>query len=332
MGDRRWFTEALGIRWRRKPAVTLAVTLAACTLAAVAVTGWFLAHPRDAEPRSSLLRQVHVLRRVPQHVGERRVWLSDPHAYERTAVVLPNLEIRVPILMYHDMNDLPGNNLGMAPDQFQQEIRFLYDHGFHTINFGQLYAALYYGYQLPNRPILLTFDDGYQSVYTVAYPTLRHYHFQGTVFMISGWVGLHGKYPMLTWAELRMMEQSGVMDVESHTVHHLDLSRLSNAEVQAELIDSAVTLSAHLRHPVRYFCFPSGRYTAQTLMDLRKDGYWLAVTERPGYASLADGPYTLRRIRIWEGMPMSDFESALAPSLSTPETDLSFAHPHGPGA
>lgn len=74
-------------------------------------------------------------------------------------------QVRVPILLYHELNYLPRNSLGMAPGQFESEVEFLHQNDFHTITMEQLYAALYQRRPLPHRPILLTFDDGYKSVY-----------------------------------------------------------------------------------------------------------------------------------------------------------------------
>jgi peptidoglycan/xylan/chitin deacetylase (PgdA/CDA1 family) len=243
-------------------------------------------------------------------------WFASPDLYARTRATIVNRSIRVPILMYHDITYLPHNSLGMSPHQFDAEMKYLYNHDFHTINLGQLYAALYHGYSLPSRPIVLTFDDGYESVYSNAYPILKQYGFQGTVFMISGFVGHRGRHPFLTWRELLEMERSRVIDVESHTVHHIDLATANNAQIQYELQVSAATLEHHLHHPIRYFCYPSGQFRPETLTDLRRDGYLLATTEHPGYASSSDGPYELRRLRVYEDMPLSTFAAMLQESLN----------------
>ncbi|MBX6352147.1 MAG: polysaccharide deacetylase family protein [Thermoflavifilum sp.] len=242
-------------------------------------------------------------------------WHASPDAYARTHIVTLNRHVEVPVLMYHAVSYLPGNSLGMAPGQFAAEMQWLHDHGFHPINLGQLYAAFYRGYTLPPRPVVLTFDDGYESVYTSAFPVLERYHFPATIFMISGAVGHHGRLQMLSWSELAQMEASALIDVESHTVHHLDLASAPPSTVQTELVDSAQTLSAHLHHPVLYFCYPSGRFNATVEADLKADGYLLAFTELPGYAQATQGPYALHRIRVWEGESLAGFAAALAPSL-----------------
>jgi peptidoglycan/xylan/chitin deacetylase (PgdA/CDA1 family) len=82
--------------------------------------------------------------------------------------------------------------------------------------------------KLPSRPIVITFDDGYESTYTNAFPVLRKYGFHATVFMVSGFVGRHG---FLTQQELITMQKTGLVDIESHTVDHKNLARLPQSQV-----------------------------------------------------------------------------------------------------
>lgn len=273
---------------------------------------------------STMAAKVHTrtTHKPPRPVG----WFASPQRYGATAAVYAGrlgaaraqvqaqsqVQVQVPILMYHDLDYLPGNNLGMAPGQFATEMQYLYQHGFHPINLGQLYAGLYAHSPLPAHPVVVTFDDGYASVFTKAYPILKQYRFQATTFMISGWVGLNGTFRMLSATQLKTMQQNGVIDVESHTVHHLDMGYVSSQTAQYELHKSAVTLQQIVGHPILYFCYPSGGYHSQTLSLLKKDGYLLAVTERSGYASPQDNPLELPRLRIFEGMSLPGFAALLS--------------------
>ncbi|QSO50939.1 polysaccharide deacetylase family protein [Alicyclobacillus curvatus] len=244
------------------------------------------------------------------------LWFASPLNYEPVKAVSVDAHVSVPVLMYHDITYLKNNSLGMSATQFDSEMTWLYQHGFHPINLGQLFGAFYHGYKLPSRPIVITFDDGYKSVYSNAFPELQKYHFQATVFMITGAVGRTTGFPELSWSDLQAMESSGLVDVESHTVHHIALSLASAAVQQAELVDSANTLQTHLRHPILYFCYPSSNYNQQTMQDLKTNGYLLAFTEHPGYANSTQGPYQLHRLRVWEDMPLQDFAGMLSTSLS----------------
>jgi peptidoglycan/xylan/chitin deacetylase (PgdA/CDA1 family) len=246
-------------------------------------------------------------------------WIADPVNYQQTKTMTINPHVSVPILEYHEARYTPGNVITLKPGQFEAEVEWLHSHGFHTINFGQLYAAMYYGYKLPSRPVVLTFDDGYESVYLDVFPILKKYGYQATVFAISGDVhdepNRSVKYPKLTTDELRIMQQSGVFDIESHTVHHVDLSTVSSRVADAELRQSADDLERIVGHPIRFFCYPYGHYTRETVALVKKNGYLLATTQHTGYANLSQGALTLDRICIYSYDSLTTFAEKLTPSL-----------------
>lgn len=246
-------------------------------------------------------------------------WVADPVNYEQTKTMKINTHVSVPILEYHEAKYTPGNVITLKPGQFLSEVKWLHSHGFHTINFGQLYAAMYYGYKLPPRPILITFDDGYESVYLDAFPILKKYGYQATVFVISGDVhdepNRSVKYPKLTTGELKIMQQSGVFDIESHTVHHTDLSKVSTKVADEELRQSAESLARIVEHPIKFFCYPYGHYKAETIALVKKNGYLLATTQHTGYANLSQGALTLDRICIFSYDTLKTFAEKLEPSL-----------------
>src|SRR4051794_35891604 len=169
----------------------------------------------------------------------------------------------VPILMYHYVRvnpvarDKEGADLSVTPQHFAQQMNLLYSSGFHTITLDDLTGAILWGENLPPNPVILTFDDGYEDLYTVAYPILEQYGFKATSFVITGRVGKGG---YLTWDEMRGMEASGLVQFESHTVSHVEMTAVPLARAQRELANSKATLEKQLGMTVRYFCYPSGRY------------------------------------------------------------------------
>jgi peptidoglycan/xylan/chitin deacetylase (PgdA/CDA1 family) len=247
-------------------------------------------------------------------------WVQDPRNYYETQNVVINKAVSVPILEYHEAKYVPGDIATLKPGQFLSEIEWLHRHNFHTINFGQLYAAMYHGYKLPPRPIILTFDDGYESVYFNVYPLLKKYHDQAALFVIAGYT--HEKpdrkkeFPNLTIPELREMQASGLVDVEDHTMTHPDLRTLSESKAQYEIHGSAQVLEKIVNHPMLFFCYPDGGYTQETISLVRKAGYLLAVTQNGGYANWRQGPWTLHRISVLDFTTLQDFAKKLSPSLS----------------
>lgn len=216
----------------------------------------------------------------------------------------------IPVLMYHAIESLPGNSLGVPPEQFAEEMKYLQEQGYQTLSV-ERFAALInnpQGTLLPPRPILLTFDDGYADNYRTAWPILQQYGFVGTFFIVSASVGPG----MMTWDNLRDLAQHG-NSIGSHSVHHYDLTKLSAIQLQHELVDSKAALTQELHVPVLAFCYPSGRYTAATEEMLARTGYSLAFSTEPGRVSKSANPFALKRIRIPGGLPLTAFKNLLNP-------------------
>jgi peptidoglycan/xylan/chitin deacetylase (PgdA/CDA1 family) len=224
-----------------------------------------------------------------------------------------NRIVQVPILMYHHVTPFVSTNRLSnyirtwvnSPGSFGQQMDYLTAHHYHTITFNQLFDALYYGGPLPSKPIILTFDDGDDDHYQYVYPILLAHHFSGMFFIISGQVGWNGR---MNWAQLHEMLLHG-MQVGSHTVNHVHLSRLffvSEALVQQELQQSQHTLAEHLNIIVQQFCYPFGDpfdgepwYQRQKIMSmLASDGYVGATTSFGMTGSLQSSSYPFALLRI----------------------------------
>ena len=250
-------------------------------------------------------------------------WPADIKNYETTSSVVVNSQVSVPILEYHEANYFPGDLATLRPGQLDQEIQWLVSHGFHTINFGQLYDAFYHGYVLPPRPVLLTFDDGYESVYFKVFPLLKKYHLQATLFIVSGYTHVQPdrskKFPTLTVSELQQMQASGLVDVEDHTVTHQDLSTLTLNQDQQEIVNSSQALSGWVHHPMMAICYPYGGYNARILAMAQSAGFLLGTTEHQGYANLSQGVMTLDRIAVLVDTSAGQFANLLTPSLQQSE-------------
>jgi len=209
-------------------------------------------------------------------------------------------EARVPILMYHHVA-VPGpeadairRDLSVSPAAFEAQMAHLASHGYRTVSLLDLFEHLQGGEALPPRPIILTFDDGYDDNYTHAYPILRRYGLQGTFFIITGLVGRPG---YLTWEQAREMRRGG-MSLEAHTCTHPDLARSGPEQVGAEVKNAKAALERELGGPVFFFSYPSGKYNAAVIAALEASGYLGAVTTRYGTTQEAGALYELRRVRI----------------------------------
>lgn len=229
--------------------------------------------------------------------------------------------VRVPILMYHyirvnpDPHDRVGADLSVTPEDFAQQMQLLAARGFHTISLDELAAAILTGAALPDRPIVLTFDDGYEDFYTSAYPILKEYHLDATSFVITGKVGWKG---YLTWDQMREMQASGLVQFESHTVDHVAMSQVSLSQAQYELIASKSALEKQLDARVDIFCYPSGRYDSQVESFLAQDGYIAGVSTRPGIVhNIGDLP-ALTRLRIRGSDTLNEFAGKMGLMVAVP--------------
>ncbi len=182
-----------------------------------------------------------------------------------------------------------GYNLSIEPDSFEEILKYLQAEGYHTIHAADLLQK-----SVPEKSIILTFDDGYEDFYTTAWPLLQKYNFTATEAIITS--KMDGKQYM-TPEQVRKLDQEGI-EFLSHTVHHLDLATSAAATVATEVSASKSILEKLLGHPVIGLIYPSGRYNLNTIKTLQENNYKLAFTTKPGKADLTKNIFELPRIRI----------------------------------
>ncbi len=220
--------------------------------------------------------------------------------------------VHVPILMYHHISDVPTHNaldssLTVTSALFNEQLNHLKTRGYSTITFNQLFDALYYNGPLPPKPIILTFDDGYDDAYSVAYPALVKHGFSGMFYIITGKVGWQGQ---MTWHQLGQMLTGG-MQMGSHTIHHVDMGQVytdSPEQAQQELQISRATMQQRLGIVIQQFCYPSGepfrhgsQYLRQVIVSLLANDGYVGATTDPGMTGTeqnSQSPFVLLRLRI----------------------------------
>lgn len=226
---------------------------------------------------------------------------------------------QVPVLIYHHLlptrvaNELAYNEMIVTTESFEEQMQRLVDEGYHTITTQQVAQFVRNGAPLPDKPVLITFDDGYESTYQYAYPILHRLNLKATVFVVTGWIrsasaGFNPRrLSYMTWGQLQEMSASGVFDVQSHTT---DMHRfikdqpaakaLPDAVVLADLVNARQTLKGHLGLEVKAFAYPYGSYN-QHLIDLVKQaGYDIAFGVDSSRAlQQGDAPYSLHRFGVF---------------------------------
>jgi peptidoglycan/xylan/chitin deacetylase (PgdA/CDA1 family) len=158
---------------------------------------------------------------------------------------------RAQIMVYHHIRDQKGQ-WSLSPEKFEEQLTYLAANGFHTITMDTYLSAQGNGTPLPDKPIVLTFDDGYADAYENAFPLLKKYGMIGTFYVITGQVGSPGS---LTWDQIVEMQHAG-MEFGAHTVHHPFLTRLPPLGAFLEILQSRLDLEAHLGVPITTFAYP----------------------------------------------------------------------------
>lgn len=202
----------------------------------------------------------------------------------------------VPVLNYHKVDYLV-HALSLSPQEFEEQMSYLHANGYHTITPDQLTAYLKYGYALPEKPVLITFDDGYLDNYTNAYPIMKRYGFMATIFLITSAIGNDERY--MNWDQVREMQKDGFV-FGSHTVTHRPLTKLAPEQITQELVESSSEMNRQLGHKPRYFAYPTGVYSLNIEEQVRQAGYKGAFTIRYGQVGLESDPYALERIPIFK--------------------------------
>lgn len=221
-------------------------------------------------------------------------------------------ELRVPILMYHHVGDLPPNadavrtSLTVSQDRFEAEMNFLVEQGYTTIKLVDLIQHLQSGEPLPEKTVILTFDDGYDDNYTNVFPTLKDHGFVGTFFIIGSPTD-YGSPGYMRWEQILEMYNNG-MEIGAHSLtHRYNLGTTRNSTQDGEIKNGHKLMVDHLPNWTPIFSYPSGSYNQYTLTLLNELGYVAAVTTKQGTLQTNAKSYELRRVRIRGEWTMPQF-------------------------
>jgi peptidoglycan/xylan/chitin deacetylase (PgdA/CDA1 family) len=214
----------------------------------------------------------------------------------------------VAVLVWHDV--LPAKEVWFdtTTATFEQQLEAIAKGGFHVIALSALRDHFVTGRAIPSKPLVLTFDDNGSGIYRYAYPLLKEYRYPATLFVHTNYVGKTTSKHHNTWDELREMEASGLIEVQSLTANHPpDLTKLSNGDVVHELRLSAFSLEHRLGHKVYALVYPYDVYDPRVEHLAAQSGYTLAFTEDWGDAAASSSLLELHRYSI-----LTRFDQALS--------------------
>ena len=191
----------------------------------------------------------------------------------------------VPILTYH--------RVGSSP-RFARQVAALERHGYRAVTLERVWQSWRGAAELPRRPVVLTFDDGYLSQYRTAARSLRARGWPGVLNLQVERLGAAGG---LTRAQVRRMLADG-WELDSHTLSHPDLTVVGPERLRRELVGSREAIQREFGVTANFFCFPYGRFDAAAKAAVRDAGYLAATTTHRGLASPGDDPFELPRVSV----------------------------------
>lgn len=204
----------------------------------------------------------------------------------------------VPVLTYYRVNDVDKNALTLTIEQFDAQMKFLVDDGYTVITPDELLDAWEGGGNLPNKPVVITFDDGNADNYKNVFPILQKYNLKATIFVITDNINLYPSY--ITWQQAQEMQASGLVDIESHTLSNKSFLEISSRDkLWDQIYGSKQAIEWYLKKPAKFVAFPDGKYTLEAEELCKEVGYRAGFTVDYGFAHKEPQHYVLDRIPIF---------------------------------
>ncbi len=189
-------------------------------------------------------------------------------------------DVRIPILLYHNFvttvpdSDPDNFNYINTPQSFEENIKTFLENGYTIISMKELALADNGKMELPSKPIVITFDDGYYSNYEYIYPILKQYNVKASIFIVTDKIGQEiDDIKYLGWEECLEMQNSGIVEIGSHSKKHVFYDKRSVRELRDDVKESYKEIEKNLgKQDLKIFAYPYGAYTNETVRTLKNNG------------------------------------------------------------
>ncbi len=218
--------------------------------------------------------------------------------------VQAEIDTGVPFLLYHSVlkEYTPGSDalLHISEENFIQHMQTLKNAGYNTVTLDEYYAYVTEGTELPTNPIVICFDDGYLNNYEYAFPVLKQMGMKATIFVIASRMGCDTvEFPHFSWEQAAEMENSGIIDIESHSLTHPSFSELTYAETVKEMRLSKYLIEKNLKKECKYMAYPYGFVNYDSASVGKTAGYkMLCVVGNNGVNDRTSDLSQLKRLNV----------------------------------
>lgn len=235
-----------------------------------------------------------------------------------STIVSADNSISVPILTYHNFNPTVPGSMSITPEKFETQLKWLKENGYTVIPLKDLVSYLQgKNTSLPAKSVVITADDGWESVYTYMLPLVRKYQIPVTLFIYPSTIS-HGIHAM-TWDQLKELQQIGLFDIQGHTYWHPNFKQekrhLSIDDYQklvhVQLFNSKDILEKNLGTKITLLAWPYGIYDAYLEQEAAKAGYTMAFSIDDRRAMRSEKTMAQPRYMIVEGQSMKTFAAII---------------------
>lgn len=217
-----------------------------------------------------------------------------------------------PIFMYHDVMDIQPETdpmhqiIAIRPERLEEQFKYLADNKYSTLFISEFVPRV--GSWIPEKTVVLTFDDGMSDIYDTVLPLIKKYNIKITVFANPGFNGVNGR---MTHAQLRELHTSGLVELGAHTMTHVHMTEVTDDTARIELRDSKEVLEKITGAPVRAFAYPFGEFGYREEKMVADAGFLSAVAADSRYGKNYKDLLSLPRVTIGERTSLKSFVRAL---------------------
>ena len=227
----------------------------------------------------------------------------------------------VPILTYHHVNPLEGDMVTVSVNHFEEQMSFLHRRGYHTLFVSELVEWMEGKRTVPEKSVVLSFDDGFWDNYEYAFPILKKYRLKATIFIVTGWISEErdktrpreviphhqgnqliargrGDQIAMTWPEAKEMQESGLIEIESHTHSHNKELYQDRPALREDLGRSREAILNHLNKESTCLCWPGGRYSPESIIAAQEVGFIALCTTERGLNQPGGDLFRLKRVTV----------------------------------